>query len=237
MRLALLLFLASGAYSAELTVAAASDLAPLESELAKSYGSPVRFSFGASGALLRQIENGAPFDVYLSASSQYVEEGIRKGGLRGPATLYAIGRIALWSRAGNLRELDQLKANSILHVAIANPAYAPYGAAARQALEHAGLWSVLASKIVFGENIRQTLQFAESGNADAAIVAWSLVHNRGGVLLPASLHAPVRQSGAVVSSSRQLEEAGRFLKFLTGPRGRAVLEAHGLEPPPAGLRQ
>lgn len=212
----------------ELIVAAASDLAPLEAAIRTAYGSGLRFSFASSGALLRQIENGAPFDAYLSANEQYVEEGIRKAVLNAPARHYATGRIAIWSASGRIQRLEQLRDSRVLHVAIANPAYAPYGVAARQALERAGVWKEVRGKIVYGENIRQALQFTESGNADAGILSWTLVKDRGGVLLPESLHAPIRHAGAVVKASRRQRDAERFLDWLTSVGGRAVLAQHGL---------
>lgn len=211
-----------------ITVAAASDLAPMETELRRGYGQNVRFSFGASGALLRQIENGAPFDVYLAANEQFVQAGIAKRVLEGPATLYARGRIALWSLSGKITQLEDLKQPSIRYIAIANPAYAPYGTAAKQALERTGLWNAVSNKILYGENIRQTLQYAETGNADAAILSWTLVHHRHGILLPDSLHAPIRQAGAVTAYSKQKTAAEAFLKFLAGASGQRILRDHGL---------
>lgn len=208
--------------AAELTIGAASDLSPLEAALKQAWGPGLRFSFGSSGALLRQIENGAPYDVFLSANELYIDEGIRKGVLQGPARLYAIGHVALWSKGGTIRTLDQLRDRRILHISIANPAYAPYGAAARQVLERAGLWRDVESRIVYGENVRQALQYAESGNADVALVSWSLVHDRGGILIPG---ADVRQAAAAV---RITPETTRFLDWLTGPKGQAVLSSHGL---------
>ena len=136
--------------SPDLTVAAASDLAPLEAALRQGFGAPVRFVFGSSGSLLRQIENGAPFDVYLSANEQYVTDGIARKVLTGPARQYAVGHVALWSKTGAFRDLGQLRDPKILHIAIANPAYAPYGAAAKAVLEKAGLWKELEPKIVYG---------------------------------------------------------------------------------------
>lgn len=211
--------------SPDLTVAAASDLAPLEAALKQAWGPGLRFSFASSGALLRQIENGAPFDAFLSANEQYIAEGIARGVLTGPARHYATGRIALWSQSGGIKNLADLREPKILHIAIANPAYAPYGAAAKAALEKAGLWAELQKKIVFGENIRQTLQFAESGNADAAIVSWSLVHDRGGRLIEG---VQVPQAGAAVKSSSRQVDAARFLDFLMSAKGRSILQSHGL---------
>jgi molybdate transport system substrate-binding protein len=214
--------------AADLTIAAASDLAPLEAALKQAFGPGLRFSFASSGSLLQQLENGAPFDVFLSANEQYVKDGLAKNVLAGPLLVYAVGRIALWSKSGETKNLSQLTESRVRQVAIANPAYAPYGAAAKQALESAGVWEAVQPKIVYAENIRQTLQYAESGNVDAAIVSWSLVHNRGGVLLP---DTSVKQAGAVVKSSVHRSDAERFLKWLLGPDGQRVLRSHGLFPP------
>jgi len=116
---------------------------------------------------------------------------------------------------------------AVLHIAIANPTHAPYGAAARQALERAGLWAKLSGKIVYGETVRQAFEFAQSGNAEAAIVAWSLVSDRGGILLPANLHSPIRQTGGVVKSSRHADASRQFLLFLISSEGRRILQGHG----------
>ena len=116
-------------------------------------------------------------------------------------------------------------------LALANPAHAPYGAAAREFLERRGLWKAVEPKVVYGENVRQALQFAESGNADAAITAWSLVFDRGGVLLPDRDHAPIRQAGGVVTGRPHVAEARRFLEYLASPAARKILEAHGFGVP------
>jgi len=111
---------------------------------------------------------------------------------------------------------------------MANPASAPYGAAAKELLESAGLWPAIETKVVYGENVRQALQFAESGNADAAITAWSLVFDRGGILLPDSGHKPIRQAGGVVAGRPNEAAAQRFLDLLASGEGRKILAAHGL---------
>jgi molybdate transport system substrate-binding protein len=225
-------FLALAQSKPQILVAAAADLAPLEADLSKGFeGATVRFVFASSGTLARQIQNGAPFDVYLSANEQFVKELAASGHLLPDSVqVYALGRLGLWSKSGRIRSLSDLLAAGILHVAIANPAHAPYGLAAKQVLENQGLWPGLSKKLVYGENVRQTLQFAESGNADAAITAWSLVFGRNGILLPAEWHSPIRQSGGIVRNSKNRETARRFLAFLTGPRGRDLLEKHGLSP-------
>ena len=180
--------------------------------------------------LARQIENGAPFDVFLSANQQYVKE-LADAGVILPDSVrdYAKGRLGLWSTGRRLR-FEDLGKIAITHLAIPNPAHAPYGVAARQALERRGLWNALQSKVVYGENVRQTLQFAESGNADACITAWSLVLNQGGILLPENWHDPIRQTGGVVARSRKLPLARKFLDLLATPEGRKLLEKFGLTP-------
>jgi molybdate transport system substrate-binding protein len=176
--------------------------------------------------LKQQIENGAPFDVFLSANEQYVKD-LAAAGLVTDTTNYAIGRIALWSPNGSVTSLADLKKNTVIHLAIPNPQHAPYGVAARQALESQGVWKDVEPKIVYGENVRQALQFAESGNAEAVITSWTLLIGKG-KLLPAEWHSPIRQTGAVVKSSTQPDAARRFLKFLVGQEAQKILNDGGL---------
>lgn len=220
----------------ELLVAAATDLSavqvPLTQAFERATGVRVRFVLGASGMLTRQIEQGAPYDVFLSANEKFVSDLAASGRLvQDSVQIYTLGRLALWSKDGSIRRLADLRSPRILHVAIANPAHAPYGAAARQALESQGLWKELQSRIVYGENVRQALQYAESGNAEAVITAWSLLFNRGGILLADNLHSPIRQSCGIVASTRHPAAARRLLEFLTGEPGRKILESNGLFPP------
>ena len=228
--LAAALLAIASARAADLLVAAASDLAPLSAAIEKNFGK-VRFSFASSGSLARQIENGAPFDVFLSASDQYVQELAASGSIDpSSVAVYALGRIALWSPNGAVRELKDLKKTPVKHLAIANPQHAPYGLAARQALEKNNLWKAIEPKIVYGENVRQALQFAESGNADAVITSWTLLIGRG-ILLPADLHAPIRQTAGIVKSSANAAAARQFLSFLISRQGRKILADGGLFPP------
>lgn len=216
-------------------IGAASDLGPISQKLgpaaAQAVGMPVRFTLASSGDLVQQIANGAPFDVFLSANDSYVSDAAKKGYLD-PSTVmvYALGRLALWSKSGSVRSLEDLRKPGVLHIAIPNPDHAPYGIAAREALQNRGLWKAVESKIVYGENVRQALQFAESGNADAVITSWTLLQGRG-IMLPAEWHAPIRQAGAVLKSSKQPAAARGFLKFLTSPEGKKILSAGGLFPP------
>jgi molybdate transport system substrate-binding protein len=220
---------------AELIVGAASDLGPLSDQIgvaaSKSVGLRVRLTLASSGALAQQIANGAPFDVFLSANESYVSDAVKAGYLDASTVLvYAHGRLALWSKSGSVRSLDDLLKPAVLHVAIPDPQHAPYGIAAREALENRKLWSAVQPKIVYGENVRQALQFAESGNAEAVITSWTLLQGRG-VLLPQEFYTPIRQTGAVVKSSGQSAAARKFLKFLTSPEGKKILTAGGLFPP------
>jgi molybdate transport system substrate-binding protein len=218
------------AFGCEVLVAAASDLAHLENKLSSAVPPcSVKFSIGSSGMLARQIRYGAPFDVYLSANKAFVDEVIAAGAAD-PATVttYARGRIALWSR----NPIDFHRLRSVQRLAIANPAHAPYGIAARQALERQGLWPTLQSKTVYAENVRQALQFAMSGNADAAIVSWSLVHDRGGRLLDESWHDPIIQTGVVPKRAANSKGGKRLLQFLKSPAGQKILADGGLTPVP-----
>jgi molybdate transport system substrate-binding protein len=226
------------AHAADLIVAGASDLAPLTSALEQGFEKAahtpasikVRFTLASSGSLAQQIENGAPFDVFLSADERLVKELVASGHLEPDILTYAVGRLGLWSKDGRVRSLEDLKKPGVIHLAIANPEHAPYGMAARKALETQGLWREIQPKIVYGENVRQAMQFAESGNADAVITSWTLLIGRG-VLLPAEWHDPIRQAGGVVKGSGQTAMARQFMKFLTSVEGRKILQSGGLFPP------
>jgi molybdate transport system substrate-binding protein len=228
--------------AAPLLVAAASDLAPVEADLSRVFrragGGSITFTLASSGMLARQIQQGAPYDVYLSANEGFVQELVSSGHLVAESVrIYAHGRIALWSKSGTIRSLSDLHDKKVLHVAIANPAHAPYGMAAREALQSQGVWKSLGPKLVYGENVRQAFQLAESGNADAVITAWTLVFDKGGILLPEDWHPPIRQAGSIVKTGRRQHSARRFLDFLTSEQGRKLLTRFGLFPPkPSGGR-
>ena len=213
-------------------IAAASDMAPIEKqmrELVKDF--TVKFVFGSSGQLANQIRAGAPYDVFLSANHDFVRQLEAEGKLvTGTARPYARGRVALYSKDGKVAGLDGL--TGVRTIAIANQAHAPYGVAARQILEARSEWAALAGKIVYAENVRQALQFAESGNADAALVAWPLVKGRAGaVLLSDTLHSPIVQGlGLVRSKADDAERTARAMVFvaaLTSKAGQAMLREAG----------
>ena len=212
---AALIFALTPAHAAELLVAAASDLASVEKPLRQAFeretGHRFRFVLHSSGMLARQIQNGAPYDVYLSANEQYVQDLVASGDLvAGTVRVYAVGRLGLWSKSGRLRRLEDLRAPGVRHVAIANPVHAPYGLAAKQVLESHDLWTVLQPTLVLAENVRQTFQYGDSGNADAILTSWTLVHKKGGVLLPAEWHGPIRQAGGLIRRTSHPGPGRRF---------------------------
>ncbi|HSB10664.1 MAG TPA: molybdate ABC transporter substrate-binding protein [Blastocatellia bacterium] len=221
----------------EILIAAAADLGSAFEELKPQFeldtGIKVRFSFGSTGTLAQQIENGAPVDLFAAANVEFVDR-LNREGLILPDTkaLYARGRITIWTRADSqlrLEHIQDLAQPGVKRVAIANPEHAPYGEAAREALQSAGVWSSVEPKVVFGENVRQTMQFAESGNVDAAIAALSLSVLSDGrwVLIPEDLHKPLDQALAVIKGSRAESEARQFALFINGPKGRPVMRKYG----------
>src|SRR5262249_38611963 len=158
-----------GSNAAPLYIAAAADLSPMQSVLSESIanatGIQVEFTFGSSGMLARQIENGAPFDLYLSANEQFAMALESRGKVQqGSPAVYGLGRLGLWSKRRKASGLDDLRLAAVTHIAIPNPALAPYGKAAQEMLKAKGLWTIVEPKVVYGENVLQTLQFAESGN-------------------------------------------------------------------------
>ncbi|MGH9785444.1 MAG: molybdate ABC transporter substrate-binding protein [Terriglobia bacterium] len=223
--------------SRALVVAAASDLAKIAAPLAEAFerahGSGVAFSFGASGQLEQQIRQGAPFDLYAPAALSYCESLQRDGFLAGECKVYALGRLVVWSGNLAIRSLAELEGAGTLRIALANPRYAPYGRAAQQALEAAGLWENLRGRIVYADSVAHAFQMAETGNADAALVARSLVRDEGGNVLDVdpTLHQPIEQTVAVLRSSSNQEAARIFADFLLSPEARGILEAYGFVDP------
>ncbi len=222
---------------ATLMVAAASDLMIAFEVIGRLFeketGCRVSFNFGSTGQLAQQIEQGAPVDLFAAANVAFVDELEKKGLiLSDTKQLYAQGRIAIWTRSDSRfkpRRIEDLENPGIRRIAIANPDHAPYGIAAREALISTGLWEKLKERLVFGENVRQTLQFAETGNVDVAIVALSLSVGSEGhwALVPSELHKPLNQALAVIKGSRNEALARRFAAFLNGPQGRPVMRQYG----------
>ena len=221
----------------ELQVAAAADLIPAFEEIGKEFESThktkVLFSFGSTGLLSRQIENGAPMDVFAAASIDFINQ-LEQKDLIVPDTkaIYARGRITLWvpkSSSLKIEKVTDLTRSEVKRIAIANPDHAPYGKAAQEALQKAGVWEQVKPRLVYGDNIRQTLQFAETGNVDVAIVALSLSKQSDGqwTLIPQELHNPIDQGLAVIKGTKNESAAREFASFVTGPQGQGVLAKYG----------
>jgi molybdate transport system substrate-binding protein len=219
-------------------VAAAADLSVAFEELGRSFerqtGRRVVFSFGSTGLLARQLREGAPFDVFAAANVSFVDEVVAAGACDGATRApYARGRIALWTRRGGVAPpatLADLAHPRFRRLAIANPAHAPYGLAAREALVRVGLWGAVERRLVLGENVRQTLQYAQTGNVDAAIVALALVVNdreNPWVVVDDTLHRPIEQALAVCVRGADREGGGAFARFVNAAGGRAVMRRHG----------
>jgi molybdate transport system substrate-binding protein len=223
----------------ELRIAAASDLKfALDEIIARFTNShsrcTIRTAYGASGNLFAQIQNGAPFDIFLSADTNYPHRLLEAG----QATNffhYAEGHLALWVPNSSKLDLEKLGLKALLDpsvrkIAIANPAHAPYGRAAVAALKDAGIYQRVTNSLVLGENIAQTAQFVQSGGADIGLLSLSLVRSaamRGQgrhLELPGSL----QQAGVVIRRSSNLSLADVFCDFLLSPGAREVFERYGL---------
>jgi molybdate transport system substrate-binding protein len=220
-----------------LTIFAAADLAfalrDLTPRFEKALGVKVSLVLGSTGNLARQIEHGAPADLFFAANESFVEDLVRVGAVI-PQTrgLYAQGRLVLaTSRAfgAKLTDLRQLDDPRIRRVAIANPQHAPYGKAAEEALRRVGVWDAVRPKLVYGENIRHTLQFLQTGAAEAGVVALSVasVPEIDWVAVDPALHAPLNQVVAVVRRSGRPELGLAFIHFVNGAEGRRIMKSYG----------
>lgn len=233
---------AAAAPAQALSMAAASDLQAVLPTLAQNFeqqsGVRTRLTFGSSGNFFSQIQNGAPFDIFLSADLEYPQQLVT-GGLALSDTLYqyASGRIVLWTRKDSgidiQRGLRVLTDPRVRRIAIANPEHAPYGRAAVAALRHENLYEAVQSKLVLGENISQAAQFAQSGNAEVGILALSVALapalKAGGAYaeIPSIMHPPIRQAAVVLRSARNPKAAREFLEFLKRPDSMKLLADFG----------
>ena len=220
-----------------LIVYAASDLDAAFREIKplfeKATGARVTLVMGSTGNLAKQIEQGAPADVFFAANESFVDD-LRALGVVIPQTraLYAQGRIVLAQPKKSAivaRELVDLLKPEVRRVAIANPAHAPYGRAAQEALERAGVWEKVKPKLVYGENIRHALQFVETGAVEAGIVALSIADAPGIMYSPidSKLYAPLNQVAAVVKRSPHPDLGAAFIQFVNGAEGRPILKRYG----------
>jgi molybdate transport system substrate-binding protein len=246
------LVLACGFASAQgLAVAAASDLQfalpAITAQFEKETGQQIRLTFGSSGNFFTQIQNGAPFDVYLSADIGYPRR-LEESGAAERASLYeyATGRLVLWTRTDSgidvLRGLTALAEARVKRIAIANPEHAPYGRAAVAALRHERLYERVRSKFVLGENISQAAQFVQSGSADVGVLALALalsptLKSSGTyVEIPESWYPPIEQAAVVLTSSKQKPLARQFIDYLKKPDTVRILQSFGFAVPQATVR-
>jgi molybdate transport system substrate-binding protein len=224
-------------------VAAAADLQFALTEVAQAFTKDtkreVKLAFGSSGNFSRQIRQGGPFQMFLSADEQFVLDLAAKGLTEGDGTLYAMGRIVIVAPHGSpLKadgELADLKAaladGRIKKFAIANPEHAPYGRHAEEALRHIGVWEEIKDKLVFGENVAQAAQFATSGATQGGIIAYSIalspkVSKLGTyALIPESWHQPLNQRMVLLKGAG--ETARSFYDFMRGPSARAIMRRYG----------
>ncbi|MFN0040239.1 MAG: molybdate ABC transporter substrate-binding protein [Burkholderiales bacterium] len=230
----------------EVSIAAASDLTFCLEELHRKFSgiqprTRIVVSNGSSGTFFAQIRHGAPFDLFLSADAQYPRRLIEEK-LADPDSLfqYAIGRIVLWTMRTDLEVeagLGLVTDPKVKHVAIANPSHAPYGRAAKAALERSGWWDAAQPKLVMGENISQARQYVQTANADLGIIALSLVTapSLAGVgryyLIPETLHPPIEQSAVLTLRGARNPAARSFLAFLKTPAARVIFERYGFRRP------
>jgi molybdate transport system substrate-binding protein len=225
----------------KLTIAAAADLGPAFKEITakfeKQSGSKTDVVLGSSGNFFAQIQNGAPYDLFFSADRDYAKK-LQDAGLADGLTDYAEGAIVLWVRKDSKldvsRGFEVLKDPAVKKIAIANPTHAPYGRAAMSALEHNGLADTVRPKIVLGENISQTMQFIQTGNADIGITALSLalspaLKDEGKYWqIPHDAYPPIRQAAVVLKSSKHQDAARAFLAFIQSAPAKEILRRYGL---------
>ena len=230
-------FCAALCQGAEITVAAAANLTEVAQTLGSEFEKETKihpvFSFASTAVLTSQIENSAPFDIFLAADAEHVDKLDREGLLvPGSNAVYAIGVLAMWippSSKAHINKLEDLKAADVKVIALANPKLAPYGAAAVETLQHAGIWDQVKDKIVYAENINMAKQYGTSKNADAVFTAYSLVLKEGGQVIQVdeSLHTPIVQKLGVLAHSQHRDLAQSFTTYVLTGGGRAILARYG----------
>lgn len=236
--LGLLAAVATPAAAETVNVAVAANFSAVADELGALFnektGNDVAISAGATGALYTQITQGAPFQVFLSADNKRPTQSVTDGfGVEGTVFTYAIGKLVLYSPSIDVTDGKAvLEGGAFEHIAIADPATAPYGAAAVAAMTALGVNDALTPKLVTGENITQTLQFIDSGNAELGFVALSQVVNKTDGhqwLVPADLYAPIIQDAVLLKTGENSDAARAFIEFLNSPEAKAVIARYGYE--------
>jgi len=228
----------------KVTVAAAADLKFALDEVATAFrkdhpGDEIAIVYGSSGKAMAQIQQGAPYDLFFSADIAFPRELVKAGLAASEVKPYAVGRLVLWSASLDARHmtLASLTDPRILHIAIANPKHAPYGKRAEEALKATGIWPRIESKLVYGENISQTAQFAMTGNAQVGLIALSLVlgpemQGKGSYwLVPENLHQPLEQGYVVLKQGAGKPLARQFSDFTSSRQARAIMIKYGFTLP------
>ena len=222
-----------------LLVAAASDLSSAFADVGPAFerasGKHVEFSFASTGVLAKQLAEGAPYDVFAAANMAYVDDVVRAQACDGATKqLYARGRLVMWSQDKALlpATLKGLRDPKLTKIAIANPEHAPYGMAAQQAMQRAGVWDDVKPRTVYGQNVQQAMMFAQSRNAEIAVVALSLAIESGGsyVIVDPQLYAPLEQAMVICKGGAgggKPNEARAFLDFVASEAGHAIMRKHG----------
>ena len=209
----------------------------------KETGKMVRISYSSSGNLTRQIQQGAPYQLFLSANNQYINQLYQRQLTENKGISFALGRLALLSNKSIpldlSNQLDGLKAmlqqQEIHHFAIANPTHAPYGIAAREVLKNQGLWQLIQEHLVLGENAAQATQFVSSGAAEMALVSYSLAlapaiqKTTHSVLISSALHKPLNQAAVLLKNAG--DTAKLFFRFLQQDESRQILSHYGYSKP------
>lgn len=229
--------------SQELIVAAASNLTEAFAEIGPRFtrktGLRVVFSHGATADLAKQIENGAPFDVFAAADSEHVEQLERKGLLApGTRALYARGRLVMWlPSSSNLKveRIQDITAKAFERIAIAKPDVAPYGRATVESLRAMGIWNEIEARVIYAQNVSQAKQYAATGNAEVAFIPLALVKPGEGSYLEVSedLHQPIDQALGIIRDSPRQAAARQFVDFLLSEEGQELLTKKGYSKPPA----
>lgn len=225
----------------ELVVAAAANLTDVFGQIGPRFtarsGIRVVFSFGATADLARQIENGAPFDVFAAADIAHVDQLERKGLIApGSRALYARGRLVMWLPPGsNLKaeRIEDVTAKAFERIAIAKPDVAPYGQAAVESLRALGVWNQVEPKVIYGQNVSQTKQYAATGNAEVAFIPMALVKPGEGnfIEVKEELHKPIDQALGIVKDSLRQAAARQFVDFLMSDEGQEFLLKNGYSKP------
>jgi molybdenum ABC transporter, periplasmic molybdate-binding protein len=237
---ALLLSLPALADQVQVAVAAnfAAPMQKIAADFERDTGHKAVLAFGSTGKFYSQVKNGAPFEVLLAADDEtpakMEQEGLAVSGSR---FTYAIGRLVLWSAQPGVVDAKGavLKKGGFAHLALANPKLAPYGAAAMETMARLGVNDSLQSKFVQGENIAQTYQFVQSGNAELGFVALSQVYKDGKVtggsawIVPADLYSPIRQDAAVLANGKGKPAAEALMKYLKGDKAKATIKSFGYD--------